>query len=116
MVISKTGGTRVSSQEDIERMAAAFKKSRILLSAFELDLFTVLGRQKRTSHEVAEKLDTNPRATDRLLNALSALGLIQKDDGYFSNTEAAVRFLVKGEDEYMSGLMHTVHLGERGAQ
>ena len=110
MVISKTGEARVSSQEDIERMAAAFKKSRILLSAFELDLFTVLDRQKRTSYEVAEELGTNPRATDRLLNALSALGLIRKDDRYFSNTEAAVRFLVKGEEEYMSGLMHTVHL------
>jgi predicted O-methyltransferase YrrM len=110
MDISKTGEVRISSPEDIERMAAAFKKSRILLSAFELNLFTVLGRQKRTSDEVAEELGTNPRTTDRLLNALCALGLIRKNDGYFSNTEAAARFLVKGEQEYMSGLTHTAHL------
>jgi predicted O-methyltransferase YrrM len=110
MDISKTGQPRISTQEDIERMATAFKKSRILLSAFELNLFTVLGARKRTSDEVAEELGTNPRSADRLLNALCALGLIRKDDGYFSNTEAAARFLVKGEEEYMSGLMHTAHL------
>ena len=110
MDISKTGGVRVSSHVDIERIAAAFKKSRVLLSAFELDLFTILGRRKRTSHEVAMQLGTDARATDRLLNALCALGLIRKDDGYFSNMEAAARFLVKGEKEYMSGLMHTAHL------
>ncbi|MBN2515209.1 MAG: methyltransferase domain-containing protein [Deltaproteobacteria bacterium] len=110
MDISKAGEARVLSPEDIGRTATAFKKSRILLSAFELDLFTVLGRQKRTSHDVAVELGTNPRATDRLLNALCALGLIRKDDGYFSNTESATRFLVKGEKEYMSGMMHTAHL------
>lgn len=107
---SKPGESHISSQEDIERIAVAFKKSRVLLSAFELDLFTALGRRKRTSHDVAFALETDPRTTDRLLNALCALGLIRKDDGYFSNTEAAARFLVRGEKEYMSGLMHTVHL------
>lgn len=107
---SETGESRISSQEDIERMAAAFKKSRVLLSAFELDLFTALGRKERTSEEVAVELGTNPRTTNRLLNALCALGLMQKNNGYFSNSEAAVRFLVKGEKEYMSGLMHTAHL------
>jgi len=104
------GNSRISSPERIQQMATAFKESRILLSAFELDLFTILGREKLTSDEVAIISDTDIRATDRLLNALCALGLIRKENKRFSNTEASTRYLVKGEEGYMSGLMHTVHL------
>ena len=104
------GNNRISSPEQIQQMAMVFKRSRVLLSAFELDLFTILGREKLTSDEVAIIADTDIRATDRLLNALCALGLIRKENKRFSNTETAVRYLVKGEKDYMSGLMHTVHL------
>ncbi len=102
--------SRISSPEQIQQMATSFKKSRIFMSAFELDLFTILGREKLTSDEVAIRSGTDIRATDRLLNALCALGLIRKENECFSNTEATARYLVKGEKDYMSGLMHTVHL------
>jgi predicted O-methyltransferase YrrM len=102
--------SRISSPDEIQQMAASFKESRILLSALELDLFTILGREKLTSDEVAIILDTDTRATDRMLNALCALGLIRKENKRFSNTEVTARYLVKGEKDYMSGLMHTVHL------
>lgn len=94
----------------ITELALAFQGSRILLSAIELDLFTALGDVEQSGGEVAMTLETESRATDRLLNALCTLGMVKKRNGRFSNTPLTLRFLVKGKPEYMAGLMHYVHL------
>jgi SAM-dependent methyltransferase len=93
--------------EDIRDLAAAFQKSRVLLSAFELGLFSLLGDAALTSAEVARLAGTDPRATDRLLNALAALGLVRKGQGLFRNTPAAAEFLVRGRPGFLAELGHT---------
>lgn len=94
----------------IREIAYRFQSSRILLTAFELGVFTALGDRKRSSSEIARALKTDPRATDRLMNALCAMELLAKKNGKFENTPVAFRFLVKGNPEFMAGIMHTVHL------
>lgn len=96
--------------DDVHELARAFFRSRILLSAYELELFTALGDGRVTSAEVASALGTDARATDRLMNALAVLGLLEKEEGRFANSPAAGRYLVAGQPEYMAGLMHTVNL------
>jgi SAM-dependent methyltransferase len=96
--------------DDLQQIARAFFRSRILLTAYELGVFTELGDERKTSAEVASTLETDPRATDRLMNALAVLGLLVKDGETFANTPAASRYLVAGRPEYMAGLMHTVNL------
>jgi SAM-dependent methyltransferase len=88
----------------------AFREARVLLTAFELDLFTHLGDEWKSSEEAAHLAQTNPRATDRLLNALCASGFLVKKKGKFSNTPHTSRFLVKGKPGYLGGLMHQVSL------
>jgi predicted O-methyltransferase YrrM len=100
----------------IMELATAFQRSRPLLTAFELELFTTLTADARTSEETADALSANPRATDRLMNALVALGLLEKRDGRFSNTPLAETYLVKGRPEYMAGLGHTNHLSDTWSQ
>ena len=96
--------------EALGDMASGFQRSRILLTAFELGLFTALGDGSRTSEQVAETLGTDPRATDRLMNALGALGLLEKRRDTFTNTPVAAQHLVEGQGGYMAGLGHTAHL------
>jgi SAM-dependent methyltransferase len=98
--------------DDIMQLASGFQRSRIFLTGYELGLFTVLGDDKKTSADVAEELATDPRATDRLMNALCAIGLLEKKDGLFTNAQSAAELLVKVKPDYMAGLMHTVHLWE----
>ncbi len=102
----------INDADDLQRVARGFQASRILLTAYELGVFGALGDGRRTSAEVARALGTDARATDRLLNALVALGMAEKDEGRFANGPAAARYLVPGKPEYMSGLMHAVHLWE----
>jgi len=103
-------GERFTSPPDFMELATAFQRSRTLLTAFELGIFTCLGDESCTSAEVAADLDTDARATDRLMNALCALGLLRKENGLFSNTPGAARFLVNEKPDYMGNLMHSVNL------
>lgn len=93
----------------IMELSHAFQKSRVLFAAIELDLFTVLGDLTLNSAELADKLNTDVRALDRLLNSLTALGFIEKKGARFCNTEPSKKHLVKGEPEYIGSLMYVVH-------
>lgn len=102
--------SKVNNPGEIMQMANAFRVSRVLLTAYKLDLFTALDKGEKTSGETASILNTAPRATDRLMNALTALGLLEKKDNKFTNTSVTSQFLVKGKSTYMGGLGHTVNL------
>jgi predicted O-methyltransferase YrrM len=87
-----------------------FQRSRILLTGFELGVFTAVGQGRAGSAEVADRIGTDPRATDRLMNALVATGFLDKQDGLFANTEEGRRFLVQGSPGYLAGLGHSNRL------
>ncbi|MGD2092830.1 MAG: methyltransferase [Candidatus Aminicenantes bacterium] len=91
-------------------MVRAFQRSRALLTAYELELFTALGNESKSSAEAAGMLGTENHATDRLMNALCALELLEKKDNKFLNTPLAQRFLVKHSPDFMGNLYHSVNL------
>ena len=97
------------SPQGILEVTTAFMKSRILLTAYELGLFTAVGDGRRASADVARALHADGRATDRLMNALCAIGLLEKKDGLFANIPLGSRFLVEGRPDFLAGLMHSVH-------
>jgi len=98
-----------SSDGDADRiraMARAFQDSRILLTAFELGVFTALSDGPAASSAVACAVKADARAVDRLLCALCALGFARKKDGLYANAPAATRYLAKSSPEYMAELGH----------
>jgi ubiquinone/menaquinone biosynthesis C-methylase UbiE len=100
----------INSAEDMRELANSFRESRTLLSAFELKIFTVLNKHMMTSEEVAQKINANQRSTDRLMNALCAMGILKKVHGKFYNTDLASKYLIEGKPEFMGGLYHTKNL------
>lgn len=96
--------------EIISNIAFSFMESRILLTAFELDIFSVIGSKSKTSAEVAKTIKADERAVDRLLNALCALKLVKKEKNKYFNSTSASDYLDKNKPGYMSGLMHSVHM------
>jgi len=95
----------------ILEMARAFQESRILLTGAELGVFGAIGDDTLTSADVAARIGADPRATDRLMNALVVLGLLTKDGGQFSNSPEAREFLVPGRPGYVGGALgHTSSL------
>ncbi len=98
--------------EELDQRIRAFQESRVLLTAIELDVFEALGPGAAAA-DVARTLGTDPRATDMLLNALAALGIVEKRGGVFRNTpEAAQHFTRRSPDDRRLAMMHIVHLWE----
>jgi len=94
----------------IREFAASFQKSRILLSGFELDLFTNIDESGSTNNQVAAGLHLDEHACERLLNALVSLGFLTKQNLLFFNTPESFTFLSKKSSGYLGGLMHSNHL------
>jgi len=94
----------------IREFAASFQKSRILLSGFELDLFTNIDESGTTNNQIANDLHLDEHACERLLNALVSLGFLTKKNQMFFNTAESYSFLSKKSSKYLGGLMHSNHL------
>jgi SAM-dependent methyltransferase len=94
----------------IRELAASFQKSRILLSSFELDIFTNVNESGTTSNYIAQHLHLDEHACERLMNALVALGLLTKQNHLFFNTPESFSFLSGKSSDYLGGLMHFNHL------
>jgi SAM-dependent methyltransferase len=72
-------------------------------------LFTTIG-EGATAAETAQKLGTDPRATEMLLNALVAVGALVKGEAVFGCTAES-----KALGPARPGLLHTVHLWDTWA-
>jgi hypothetical protein len=94
----------------IRELAASFQKSRILLTGFELDIFTNIDVSGITNYQIANSLHLDEHACERLLNALVSLGFLTKQSQFFINTTESFTFLSKKSPEYLGGLMHSNHL------
>lgn len=90
--------------------AGAFKESRILLSAYELGLFTFIDKGMTTAEEIAEAAGTHIRSTERLLDALTAYGYLNKHENDYSNSEESATYLSGESEFYLKNLGHTGNL------
>jgi len=100
----------INSAEDIRELANSFRESRVLLTAIELKIFTVLSTHMMTSDEAAKKINADLRATNRLMNALCSMGILKKIHGKFYNSDLSSKYLVEGKPDFMGNLYHTNNL------
>lgn len=89
----------------ILQIASAFRESKILLTACEFNLFSIIENDQKTAKEIAIEAGTNEKATERLLNALVSMNLLVKNGMEYSNTKGTRRFLVDTRPEYIGNMM-----------
>ncbi len=90
---------------DLTRLASGHIEARIIQVAVHLRLFDSLKDRSRDLSSVASLLQTDPRATELLLNALVALGLLEKKEGSFSLTAVSSVYLVTDSPQYYGGMV-----------
>lgn len=99
--------------DDLAQAIRGFQDSRAILTAVELDAFTAVA-DGATAAQAAARMHTDPRATEMLLNALAALGLLAKNNSEFFNTHISARYFVAGSpDDSRAATMHTANLWRR---
>ncbi len=79
--------------DSILALARNFMECRILLTAAELDLFTLLADRPLTAGEVVQQIRGDERAVTIVLDALAAMGLLAKHDAHYCCQPSAARLL-----------------------
>jgi hypothetical protein len=111
----------MNSQEwnpgQILELSGYYWKTCTLHAGVKLDVFTAIGKERLSADEAARWLSVDKRALTMLLNALTAMNLLSKSEGKFSNTPASLTFLTKGSPQYLGFMiMHHHHLVDSWAQ
>ena len=92
----------------IMQTATAFWGSKVLLTAVEFDLFSVLGDRAMTAEQLGETLKLHPRGTYDFFDALVALKFLERagdgPQGRYKNTSETAAFLNKKSPMYIGGL------------
>ncbi|MFG2120876.1 methyltransferase [Streptomyces sp. NPDC048710] len=99
-----TPHTEVRGPGEILQLTMAFYGSRALISAVELDLFTLLTEKPMTVGELCDRAGMHPRGARDFLDALVALGLLERA-GYetYGNSPVAARYLDRRRPGYVGG-------------
>lgn len=91
--------------ERILQTGLAFWPAKTLLSAVEMELFTELAKHPGDLDMVQGRLGLHPRGARDFLDALVALGFLQRTDGIYSNTPETGLFLDKAKPSYVGGIL-----------
>lgn len=101
------------SPEKLLRIARQFMESRILLSAVEMNIFTLLDEKPATATDLALRMNADLRGLTILLDALAAMGLISKQkDVYLPAPDTASFLSDKSPRSLLPMLRHLVNLWE----
>lgn len=84
----------------LQRISKAFWESAALMSAVELDTFTVIAAGNDTIDKAADAMGIEPVNAERLLTALTAMELLTRTGDTFANAPDVDRFLVRGKPTY----------------
>jgi 2-polyprenyl-3-methyl-5-hydroxy-6-metoxy-1,4-benzoquinol methylase len=86
------------------QLSGGFRASRVLLTANNYAVFEHL-KTPKTAGALAKNIRTDPRATEILLDAVTALGLLIKTGPHYRNSPLATKFLTKNSAWYQGDML-----------
>jgi precorrin-6B methylase 2 len=108
--------TKDWSVGELLELSGGYWQTCVLHAGVQLDLFTALGEEALSSREVASRIGSDLRATEMLLNALVAMGLLNKTGDRFGNGTSASVYLRRDSESYQGHIInHHHHLMESWA-
>ncbi len=102
------------NKDSLLALSGAFQTCRILISAAELDLFTMFETGPKTIEDICQATGWDERGLRILMDALAAQGLVQKSqDGRYSPDEQVLSFLGRnGPDSILPLVLHRGRMWE----
>ena len=88
----------------------SFMKSRVILTAAELDLFTALDQNSISAKDLSAMLKLNERATTRLLDCLITFELLEKQNNCYRTTEKGAHLSSLHPHSILPFVEHSVRL------
>jgi hypothetical protein len=96
---------QVLTPDAIMQLGFGYWGSRTLLSAVELGLFTELARGPLTLEDIRARLHLHERSVRDFLDALVALGMLNRQEGTYANTLTTDLYLDRNKPTYMGGML-----------
>jgi len=96
--------------DHILQIGLGFWASKTLLSAVEMELFTELAKHPQDLESLQGRLGLHPRSARDFLDALVALGLLERRDCQYFNTPSTDFFLDKRKSSYVGGVLEMANL------
>ena len=102
------GNPHIGAERLMETATGAWK-SQTLASAIEIGLYTYLGNDHRSEQEIREALSLKGARVEDFLNALVAMGHLNKDKEThkYSNNEDTLKYCVKSSPWYIGDAIFT---------
>lgn len=91
--------------DHIMEVGLGFWASKVLLSAVEMGVFTELASGPQQFDRLAGRLGLHARSARDYLDALTALGFLQRSNGTYSNAPETDLFLDKHKPTYIGGML-----------
>ena len=85
----------------IEQIAFGFMASKVLFSAIDFELFTELAKGPLAAEELRNRLKLHSRSIRDFLDALVALGMLERRGDVYSNTEETAFYLDRAKPTYI---------------
>ncbi|PTN35586.1 methyltransferase [Desulfonatronum sp. SC1] len=89
---------------DLYGLVAAPIRARLLTVGLELGVFDHLDEFRDLS-ELSAAIRSHPGNTELFLDALAAIGVVEKKEGRYRNTEQTMRFLMRRSPVYLGDLL-----------
>lgn len=96
--------------DHIMQVGTGFFASKTLLSAVELQVFTELAKQPADLPTLTKNLGLHSRSARDFLDALVALGFLERKGGIYCNTPSTDFFLDKRKPSYIGGILEMANL------
>ncbi len=90
--------------QGVRLLWGGFWSARIIITANNYHIFDQL-QEPTAADQVARAIAADPRATEVLLDALTALRLVRKQKGLYRNTRLSGTFLVSGTPHYQGDIL-----------
>jgi hypothetical protein len=91
--------------EKILQTGLAFWPAKTLLSAIEMGLFTELAHGPESFDSLSGRMGLHPRSARDFLDALVALGFLERSGDRYSNTPETSLFLDRKKPSYVGGIL-----------
>ncbi|MBI4061628.1 MAG: methyltransferase domain-containing protein [Elusimicrobia bacterium] len=94
----------------LAELVLSYRRAKPMLVALHYDLFSEIAKGRVTAASLAAELELDAPALERLLDALCAIGWLEKRGRRYRNTRAGRRLLVETSPEYVgSNLKYQEH-------
>ncbi len=104
------------SRNYLDEVAGGYRAAQILFAACRLRVFEQIGKAGSELEAITRRLESDPRGTRILLDALVGLGLLEARDGRYYNSDVSLDALTDSSPHSrFAHILHSARLYERWA-